>query len=380
MCTPNNTNHSDSHAHKEPETGKPTKIIFISDSLADPRMSKRIEDFANHGYDTEVYGFDRGIPYTTTTHYRPHIVGDITGCTSYAKRLPVIRCGIKKILATKDAQAIYYIFGLQIAMVFRTLCRHRYIYEEADLVHTYVSNPIKSILERIDKHIIRKSMLTVLTSEGFARYHFGPKTPSNIYLIPNKLQHGILGLPDMAKTRPENGHLRIGFLGGVRYRSIISFAKYALKNHPHVELHFHGRVAAGMQDDFDLLRKSPNCHVHGPFKNPDDLPRIYSGIDLVLSTYDICYENVRFAEPNKLYESIFFRTPIIVSSGTFLADKVHDLGIGYDVNALDESSVDRLLSAITEEELSIKRKAAGQIEKEYATDNNEDFFLRLESL
>ena len=35
--------------------------------------------------------------------------------------------------------------------------------------------------------------------------------------------------------------------------------------------------------------------------------------DMVVATYDVTIENVRYAEPNKIYEAIFFETPIILS-------------------------------------------------------------------
>ena len=76
---------------------------------------------------------------------------------------------------------------------------------------------------------------------------------------------------------------------------------------------------------------------------------IYAGIDWVLSAYDADYENVRYAEPNKLYESIFFETPIIVSRGTFLAERVESLGVGLSVDASKEDEVVSLVDGWTEE-------------------------------
>ena len=57
----------------------------------------------------------------------------------------------------------------------------------------------------------------------------------------------------------------------------------------------------------------------------------------------VCYDtnsgNVRIAEPNKLYESIFFETPIIVSSNTFLAKRVKQYNAGDDIDASNDSAI-----------------------------------------
>ena len=60
-----------------------------------------------------------------------------------------------------------------------------------------------------------------------------------------------------------------------------------------------------LEDHINWL-KFPNVKLHGKFKNPSDLSVIYNKIDLNVICYDTTSINVRIAEPNKLYESIFF--------------------------------------------------------------------------
>ena len=98
----------------------------------------------------------------------------------------------------------------------------------------------------------------------------------------------------------------------------------------------------------------------------------------MLSTYDVAIDNVRYAEPNKLYESIYFETPIIVSEGCFLGDKVKELNVGFTVNALDETAVKQLIDSLTSEIVEDKIESIRQIGKEYAINNNERFFQILD--
>lgn len=168
-------------------------------------------------------------------------------------------------------------------------------------------------------------------------------------------------------------------MGKIRFDSVKSFAEIFCQEYTNAEFHFFGSIGSIKEKEmFAPLNKYTNCIFHGLFKNPADLPQIYSQLDLVLSTYDVAEDNVRYAEPNKIYESIFFETPIIVSEGCFLGDKVKKLNIGFTVNALDKMAVKQLIDSLTPEIVDDKIESIKQIGKEYAINNNEKFFKMLE--
>ena len=85
---------------------------------------------------------------------------------------------------------------------------------------------------------------------------------------------------------------------------------------------------------------------HGPFRNPVDLPSIYENIDISIACYDTTSENVKIAEPNKLYESIYFETPLVVSSETFLARQVEKYDIGFCIDASNDDSISNFITQI----------------------------------
>ena len=60
------------------------------------------------------------------------------------------------------------------------------------------------------------------------------------------------------------------------------------------------------------------------------------------------------AHSNKLYESIYFNCPIVVSRQTFLEDKVKRLKIGYSVDAYNEDDVKKLVRDIESSYINIK--------------------------
>lgn len=345
------------------------KIVFILNVDEKPRYYKRIEEFVSRGYDTEVHAFKRyesagltlDVPVTIVDSYKPDI--------SFRERLPIVIKGVNSIVKKyKREIVLYYLFGLDVASAFR--CCHptlKYVYEEGDLVHTYSSSRFfRNLMERIDKSVIRHSHLTVFTSEGFIDYHFKVQSIRNGIVIPNKISAAVKNLPQHNDSKIISlDNLHIGFVGAPRFATIVNFFKYACVAFPQHDFHvFGGPVPA----DFDELKGYSNMHFHGKFKTPEDLPSIYFQLDLVLSTYDTDSDNVRYAEPNKLYEAIYFETPIIVSSNTFLSKKVKSLGVGFELE-VNKENVESFISGLTIDEISRVKENLKKYPKDFAIDD-----------
>lgn len=357
------------------------KVVFILNAISSPIYIKRIDEFVENGYDVDVYGFDRGLG-VSSSNYKINVIGEFGASLSYGKRLPIMTKAIKRVVENyKQKDVIYYLFQLDVALAFRLCTSYtKYIYEEPDMMHTYLNNSvIKRLFEWFDKYIIRRSLLSVFTSEGFLQYHYGEQWPSNVALIPNKLNPTILSTTPKEKEKNQ-GRLRIGFVGMLRYKSIKSFIATFCSNYPDYDFIVYGKINDKEKQTFEELNNYPNYHFNGAFKNPDDLPEIYSNLDLVLATYDTDYENVCYAEPNKIYEAIYFETPIIVSKGTFLEDKVKKLGIGFSLNAMDPKEIMGLIDSIVKKGLVKEIESCKSVHKEDCLNVNHDFFKKLKKL
>lgn len=336
------------------------EIIFIISSLSDSHCKHRILSFLQLGYRVKVYGFQRnGESVPENLPYEITVVGTVQD-SQYRARIRTYLKGVSRIVRQEGNKKLYFTFGLDLTLFLRIVSpRCKYIYEEADLVHTYMKSWRKRVLERIDKGLIRRSQYTILTSEGFAQYHFGTNYPKNIQIVPNKLNADVLKIP-FSKSPFDIHHLRFAFVGGARFDTIDFFVQTLLENFPQHEFHFYGTVEPRMER---FKEQFTNVFYHGRFKNPDNLPSIYENIDLVLSTYDTGFDNVKYAEPNKLYEAIYFHTPIIVSNDTFLAQKVQKLGVGFVVNPFDSSAIIQFVQSITGQQLIQKQNACQMIPK-----------------
>lgn len=360
---------------------KQPKIVFIQTSIADSHTRHRVEDFMAEGFQVEVYGFLREGAKIPSLPYEVRQVGVLRN-NRYAERLWIyVRAFFNITHAFKDQNVIYYLCGLDTALFFRMLhpCE-KYIYEECDLMH-YDKNRMptwfRRMLEKMDKYIIRHSKATLTTSEGFLQFHYGKKThPEQIILVENKLSPAILDLKPQPHKPLDIRHLTIGFAGSLRYESIYHFIHSFCTRYPQYSFEVYGIPILPEFADLDHL---PNCHLHGRFTNPEDLPPIYASVDLMLCTYDQRFKNVCYAEPNKLYESIFFNTPIIVSQGTFLAEKVNRMGIGFAVDAFSDESIDKLLANITCDSINQCQQRMRQIDVQTLISNSHDYLIKLKN-
>lgn len=359
------------------------KIIFIINSIQQQRCIKRVNEFIDNGYEVEVFGFSRSkIVPTIPDRFRITVLDEFGENVSYAQRMIRMLRSLRPVLRQyKHQNVIFYYFLLDVALACRFLTSKPYIYEESDLMQTEIHRPwLCRVLNVIDRWMIRHSLITVQTSEGFGQYHFGNNLPSNVMTIPNRLNPNILNVPILPPHKLDCQHLRFAFVGGARYKSTLLFAQMVAKQYPQHSFHFYGTIQKYESDIMNLCSNYSNIVYHGSFSNPVDLPSIYSQIDVLVTTYDITADNVRYAEPNKLYEACFFETPIVVTKGTFLSQRVKELGIGYDIDGLNEKEICQFIEHLSLDSLKDKQTACHRIPKEQLINNNPHFFEKLQQL
>lgn len=353
------------------------KIIFILSAAQNSHCKNRIEEFMNFGFEVEVFAFLRINQPMKEFCYKVNLIGEIENA-KYTNRLSLYRKKIKDIIkGLNPKDCIIYLFGLDLALAFNSVSKKfDYIYEEADLTYTYIENHfIRNVLKSLDKYVIKKSYKTVLTSDGFVNYLYKGNKPLNVFVLPNKLNPSICNIEkQLTKKTFNKDKIVIGFVGVPRFKTIYNFIKNFCQMYPSYEFHvFGGPIDKKIQE----LGEMSNCYIHGYFNNPTDLPEIYESIDLVLSTYDTEFDNVKYAEPNKIYEAIYFETPIIVSSGTFLAEKVDRLNIGYHINAMDIQDIKRLIDSLSKESIEDKVFSIKKIDKNETIVDNSLFIKSL---
>lgn len=89
--------------------------------------------------------------------------------------------------------------------------------------------------------------------------------------------------------------------------------------------------------------KINNVIFQGAFKN-EDKPVIYEQIDFINAIYGNTSLEVTTALPNRLYDGILFKKPIIASEGTYLGEIVSSYNIGVIVKISSISDCEKTLN------------------------------------
>lgn len=357
------------------------KVVFFAMSIV-PRVDKRIKEFIDKGYEVEVFSFgDAEKIIDIDTPYNVYVL-DERYRIPYVKRLVIFTPKVMSKIKTYDKRnTIFYFFSLNVSIATLLLSKITFIYEESDMLFDRSKNRIlRTILKSINKRIIKKSNITVFTSEGFAKYYYGDTIPANIVFITNRVNQECDSLLSIEKEPIDFNALKFGFVGYVRYYTLYNFAKVLVNKFPSFEFHFYGKNSIYTDEEVKILTDLGNVYFHGQFKNPNDLPLIFSKLDFVVATYDVRGVNPRYAEPNKIYESIYFRTPIVVSTNSFLADKVHRLGIGFSVDPLSEDDIVKQVSVLDKQRYDSYLYALNSIPKSEALNDNKLFFKKVDQL
>lgn len=322
-------------------------VFFVFDPS--PRIERRIEAFIDAGFDVKVYGYRYeviNVNYCNSPKYIYNVIDTVPQGVSYGRRFSGLK-KVKSVISQFDNKnTLFYFFSLNVAAIAPFL-PIKYVYEESDMLFDRFHNPIiRRLVIAFNKYVIKKSSITVMTSEGFSDFYFGEERKNNIEFVPNKVNSKCLQLPVEGIQPFDVHHIRFGFAGNIRYKATLNLAKIIAKNYPQHEFHFWGNTESLKNEDLNGLKVYRNIIMHGLFKNPDDLPAIYSSMDFCVCNYDIDGLNPRYAEPNKLYEAIFFDTPILVSPQTFLGKKVKQLRIGFEIDSYDENLIKETVDSI----------------------------------
>ncbi len=362
------------------------KIIFIVQQLSQPRCIKRIDTIQRAGIPIKVYGFDNGL-YSDNLKNLPFAIHEVIKrdkSESRFEKILLFYSTIRRIIRENDNDSLFYFFGFEIGSIARFCGAKRYIYEEADVTAARIQNKfIRWLLTTIDKRNVKKSEFTIFTSEGFIDYLYGNNQPKQVFVIPNRMNKVFLEEKRPLQKKTDVSHLVFGFVGLIRYpNTILNFAKIVGEKFPQHEFHFWGACdIVKYKSMLELLITDfKNIYYHGEFRSPIDLKDIYEKIDLNVVCYDVNSGNVGIAEPNKLYESIFFNTPIIVSDNTFLSKKVRKMSVGYAINALESQNIVDFIQNLTIESISLCQENMSAINTYELVDCEDELINRLNNI
>lgn len=328
------------------------EIVFISDGLSQPRNIKRVTSLLNAGFKVKVYGYNRG-KYDVNKYpsgVTPVVLGIFGDGNGYLNKFKALKHDVARIVRDNGKDVLYYAFGILAAYMLKQKgCK--YVYEISDILYAYPRfRFVLPLLKWMDRSIIDRAQLVVMTSEGFADFH-GLRS-DKLVLLPNKVNSALSSTKRTPLEMKEKDRIRFAFVGAIRYETTFRIAETIGKKYPNFEFHFYGGTKISLERCQSLDRTYPNVFYHGAYRNPEDVPGIYNSLEVVVACYDTNSLNEKIAEPNKLYEALYFCKPIVVAMDTFLSKQVSKYECGYSIDGSSIESIENFLNSIDYKDLN----------------------------
>ena len=218
-------------------------------------------------------------------------------------------------------------------------------YEVLDVRGVLLGTTLKArAMRAIEKFLISKCALLVVSSQGFIDEYFHPIQSYNgkYVLLENKVDLETLPndakikdawrADDRARQAPAEGRFVLGWIGALRCARSADLLRDIALALPWLTVRISGKPT---YCDEALFRANfsdiPNVEYTGEYPFPTGLYEVYRAVDLVWN-YDLSKVGTsgRWLLPNRLYEGGYFGVPHLAETGSETAAYVSRLGIGWE--------------------------------------------------
>lgn len=224
--------------------------------------------------------------------------------------------------------------------------QYRIRHQVRDLHSLQLSNTlISKFFVFIESILLRKVESIIISSPEFNNKYYKKIYKGEVIVLENTpLKTTWKGF----KKKKKGDVFNIGFIGIIRYKEslyqLVEAVESLYAKGMNINVLFAG--GGGVEDLKTHINNFSLFEFKGAYEYSKDIKRLYSKLDLIYAVYDNQDKNCQLAMPNKFYESIISKIPIMVASGTFVASEVERLGIGKSVKTGDAINLELLLSQI----------------------------------
>lgn len=254
----------------------------------------------------------------------------LPGANKLGKIIPMLKYKyiVEKIIKKEQYTHLIILTTLPGVLINKILLKkfkNKYILDIRD--YTYEKYTFyKNIVDKL----VENSFFTAISSKGFLRFINDNEKIISCHNISN-----VEAFNKTCEDLKNKRHITIGFVGGVRYFKENCKLIDSLANNPIYKLAYIGRPNVDCDlEGYCKSKNITNAVFKGKFKN-EDKPEIYKEIDLINAVYGNDNLEVTTALPNRLYDGILFKRPIIATKDTYLGEFVDrfNLGIVVDIDS-----------------------------------------------
>lgn len=340
-------------------------LVYFCPEVTDASTVKRAQQFIDHGFDVNVFGFDRKRYNADYRPEWPHVLLGKTADGRYLQRVRALLGALPALFANRDRYAgasVYYarnIDQLSLALLARWIAGNRgaVVYEVLDIPPILMSGGIAPALLRwFERRCLRRVDLLALSSPAFHRNYYdavqGHRGPW--FLVENKLHPSIAHATRPAVQRPvrDGRPWVVGYFGLIRGEETFALiTRLAERLEGRVEFRFRGALTTVDGGTFDAAMKShPNMSYGGPYQPHDDLEVMYRDVDFAWAIdLEHTDHNSRWLLPCRFYEAGYFGVPCLAVRDFEVGTMVERHGIGFTFDAPLEDRLVRFFEEMTVE-------------------------------
>ncbi len=340
---------------------KHPKILYLVHDLSDSTVHKRVAMLKDGGADITIMGFHRNDTPPTSIHGAPAIAIAKTYDGKFIHRiLTTLRMVVtiskhKTYFAESDVIIARTLEMLAIAVRGRSLITPppALAYECLDIHRLLLKqNIIGTILRGLEGWLSKRASLLITSSPAFVREYFEKYSlvTCPTYLIENKIYQPVPE-PQPVLTREAVTPWRIGWFGAIRcYKSLNILTSLVQQMSGKVEVIIRGKPSTDQFEDFEKQTSGiQGLSFEGPYKNPDDLEKIYGNVHFTWAI-DMFEEglNSSWLLPNRIYEGGYYGSVPLVQDHVETGKHVKNLGTGVQLAAPLEIQLISFFKSLTE--------------------------------
>lgn len=324
--------------------------LFILPVATQPRYTKRIIEQKNSSNEEIV------VSYFVRKYFEKNKLPSVDKCIElnevqngrYYSRIFTL---LKSLILLRDyikRSDSIYIYSSDVLIMIRLMFRgasNKCIYEIGDLREFSKNIIINTLFEMLYRYALKNVKKIIVTTRSFKEYIINKYKVEDPKIIVKENKLDSMQIEYTAKRFNEIGRqFTVGILGFLRYKNCVDFVEKSILKEANYNILIYGD--GKYRYDLEKLCDGRKVSYKGQYKYPDDLDTIYSDVDVLFVMYDQNDINVQLALPNKLYEAMYYKKPIIVSSNTYLCEMVKKYKIGWCWNQNEmEHLVDYLKSS-----------------------------------
>lgn len=225
------------------------------------------------------------------------------------------------------------------------------IYENLDMPSG--NSMTRSVLKVLERLALKRTDAISYASRFYPQFYSHFK--GNHILLENKIFKG-MAVELHNKQQIESTPLKIMFNGAIRYKETMLNLFNAIGNNPNIHIYIYG-YPAGKEGE-DILSQAEsyrNITYMGAYKY-NEIPELYSKVDLVWGVYPANDFNVKYAISNKFHESIAYGIPGIFAKDTMLGELVETENIGFSVDAYSIDDIKKMFDDIVNNKIMLQNK------------------------